>query len=68
MKKKKSGLKRTKIMSNKEKTYCSNCGGSSHCKKKLTRKEVELIDNKVSREWYIEVCKICSCDKCEKNN
>jgi len=55
-------------MSNKEKTYCVNCGGSSHCKKKLTRKEVELIDNKVSREWYIEVCKTCSCDKCEKNN
>jgi len=53
-------------MTSKEKTYCVNCGGSSHCRKILRRKESETINNKIVREWTIEVCRNCHCDRCEK--
>jgi len=53
-------------MTAKEKPYCINCGGSSHCRKTLRRKESETINNKIVREWTIEVCRSCECDRCEK--
>ena len=50
----------------KEKPYCVNCGGSTHCGKTFKRKESETINNKVVRECNIEVCRNCSCSKCDK--
>jgi len=52
-------------MSKKEKPYCRNCGGSSHCKKTLKRKERETINDQTVREWTIEVCRNCHCNRCE---
>lgn len=51
---------------NKEKPYCVNCGGTTHCGKTFKRKESETINNKVIREWTIEVCRNCRCPKCDK--
>ena len=51
----------------KEKLYCINCGGPSHCAKIYKRKESELINDTMIREWTIEVCRHCCCTKCEKN-
>jgi hypothetical protein len=51
---------------NKEKPDCVNCGGTTHCGKTFKRKESETINNKVVREWTIEVCRNCSCSKCDK--
>jgi hypothetical protein len=50
----------------KEKPYCVNCGGSTHCGKTFKRKESETVNNKVTREWTIEVCRNCCCSKCDK--
>ena len=50
----------------KEKPYCVNCGGSTHCGKTFKRKESETVNNKVTREWTIEVCRNCCCSKCNK--
>ena len=50
----------------KERPYCTNCGNSNHCGEKLTRKEVEVVGDKVVHEWTIEVCKHCICSMCEK--
>jgi hypothetical protein len=55
-------------MKAKEKTYCINCGGISHCRRTLRRKESETINNKIVREWTIEVCRSCECDRCGKKN
>ena len=52
-------------MSKKEKPYCRNCGGSNHCKKTLKRKESETINDRTVREWTIEVCRNCNCERCE---
>ena len=54
-------------MKHKEKTFCINCGGSSHCGKKLIRKEIEIINNKIVNEIILEECKKCECEECMTN-
>lgn len=54
-------------MSNQEKSYCLNCGNTNHCGEQLTRKEVEIVAEKIVHEWTIEVCRQCICSECEKH-
>ncbi len=41
--------------------YCKNCGHSSHCGTPFYRQDKDYD----GREYSVEVCKHCICDKCQ---
>ena len=54
-------------MKRKQESYCIMCGGSSHCGERLTRKEIEVINDKIIKEDILESCNNCKCQEFSKD-